>query len=363
MTTVLTGYYGAFNTGDDAFCEVAAWGVTKLLKQAKPLFFARSLPIINTPADVFYPYDGYLSFARAVSFILRSSYFISAGGSTFHSSLSLTDPRTYAKLKKDLHVAGKTAAIGISLGPYKDSAAEKSTINYLRSLDYLALRDARSFEIASSYDLPRPPVLAFDLAALLPAIYGDKTQCCVLQQPEKVVGVAACYYERYSGGSLEQEEERFTFLKDSLVQLKKDYSGPLRFRLFIFNGHPEFGDEEITRRLAHAIGGESIEIIKYSPVVRETYRLVQECDVMVSIRLHAAVFACFAQTAFFLLEYHQKCTDFLDDVGFQAYRLANGEAGVSEFSRHLAGSLNGEYSAPTGITGAREAAMLNFEFS
>ena len=87
------------------------------------------------------------------------------------------------------------------------------------------------------------------------------------------------------------------------------------FRFFVFNGNKKIGDEGITKVFIENLKLKNIEMIPYSKILKNTYRAIAECDLMISTRLHASIFACYANVPFFLMEYHQKCTDFLIDIG------------------------------------------------
>lgn len=333
MKAIFSGYYGMDNSGDDAFVEVSAWGSKKFWGSDKQLFFSEKLPKVNTQTSNYLPNKSYLNFGMAVVDIFSSSVFVSAGGSTFHSALKKTDVRTYAQLKKKLHFSGQTGAIGISLGPYKNKHAEQSTIQYLKSLDFLALRDTRSFDMALSYNLPYKPIEAFDLAALLPEIYNlDPLKKEINAIP--VIGISVCNYESYTNGDISNEQRRNQFIIDLINQLKA--KAEIKFRFFIFNGHPYVGDEKLTNEIINKVnldGKLNFELISYNPKVEYIFGKISGCDVVISTRLHASIFACYSNTPFFLLEYHQKCTDFLQDVGQQEKcRVFDGMKEVSSVS-------------------------------
>ena len=105
-------------------------------------------------------------------FIERTKAFISAGGSTFQSEISGANTK-YIALQSKLKRKDKfnIGAIGVSIGPFENIKKELSVIEYLKRLDFLALRDTRSFEFVKSLSLDYEPIKAFDLAALLPSIY------------------------------------------------------------------------------------------------------------------------------------------------------------------------------------------------
>ncbi len=362
MKSIFSGYYGVKNSGDDAFVEVSAWGSKKYWGSTEQFFFAGDLPETHTPTRFYPAHKGYVNFARTVKDILMSDVFTSAGGSTFHSSLKKSDLRTYAKLKKQLGFKGQTGAIGISLGPYKNSEAEKNTIEYLKTLDFLALRDDQSYQLAKSYNLPNAPVKAFDLAALLPEIYNFQRPEIEAKQ-EHIVGLSICNYESYTGGDVQKEVNRNQFIKELILKLKKHKN--IKFRFFIFNGNPVMGDEKLTREmisLVNQAGDLNYEVVPYLPKVEEMFLKIAECDAVVSTRLHASIFACYAQTPFFLLEYHRKCTDFLNDVGQpQSYRLHDAEVNPEEIAVEIENIIfEKSVKNPLYIAETTERARLNF---
>lgn len=365
MKVIYSGYYGGLNSGDDAFCEVAAWGAAKYWGATDHLFFTRSLPAISTAANYYSPHAGYFSFTRGVFDVLKSDIFVSAGGSTFHSRIAPNDLRFYAKLKKAGRLSGKVGAIGISLGPYADSQSENDIRAYLERLDFLALRDQKSLEIAESYNLPYRPVRAFDLAALLPSIFPAISENGKQAHLEgkKIVGVAACNYERYIGGSLEKEKMRNDFVFEVLDFLRS--SENIHFRFFVFNGSESMGDRQLTDELIRGLsdgGAFSYEIVPYLGDVRSTFMKVSECDLIFSTRLHASVFACYGGVPFFLMEYHRKCSDFLDDVGHGIeFRVGDGEvSAISAGEAMLKVLFDGAYRTPKFLADTVARALLNF---
>ena len=364
MRVVYSGYYGTRNSGDDAFCEVAAWGASKFWHADEHLFFSRGLPKLVTKARCYSPHSSYLKFACGIKDLFKSDIFVSAGGSTFHSKLGLTDMRTYAGLKSRIAQKGKVGAIGISLGPYKSKSAEGSIVEYLKRLDFLALRDQTSYEIALSYNLPISPVRAFDLAALLPQIYiGATSSEREIKTERKIIGIAACNYERYAGGNVSTEVRRNKFIADVLTELGK--SRDFHFRFFVFNGHAAIGDEKLTYELISSVcekKGISYDVVPYLGNVKDTYLKINGCDLVLATRLHAGIFSCYGNTPFFLLEYHRKCSDFLDDVGHDlSYRVNDGDVSVSSTCNTIRRILcDGVYIPPRFLEETKARSLLNF---
>lgn len=364
MKAVFTGYYGMQNAGDDAFLEVSAWGSERYWGANEALFLSPGLPKLVHPALHHYPFASHRAFLQALRHIAYAGVFASAGGSTFHSALHLKDLRTYAAWKKRLGFRGKVGAIGVSLGPYASTRDEKSTVDYLKRLDFLALRDQVSYDLACSYQLPYAPVRAFDLAALLPEVLGDTVRPAVERADGRpVLGVSMCWYERYTQGDAQREAARDRFVREVLLQLQQNAA--VHFRFFIFNGHPLYGDAALTQQLIAELeqkAGFSYELVPYLADVAATYQAVAECDLLFSTRLHASIFACYAGVPFLLNEYHRKCADFLDDVGQPAaYRLGDAQRDPVEVARLMAQILqSGESESPAQLAETQARALLNF---
>lgn len=358
MKIVYQGYYGFKNSGDDAFVEVGAWGTAKFWKCNEHTFLAKDLPsIITSNVENIDFRKNVFNMAEALYYIYNADIFLSAGGSTFSSLIRFNNIKYYSKYKK--HIKGKIGAIGVSIGPYKTKEDEQSIVNYLRSLDFLALRDTLSYNIACSYNLPYKPIQAFDLAALLPHVYDNIT---INKSHKHIIGISLCYYERYINANTNLEEQRNDYILNLIKSLSKDKN--LTFRFFIFNGNSKNGDELITNNFLSALSKNNIdyEIIPYCKNVKETFLKVGECKVMISTRLHASIFACYANVPFFLFEYHRKCADFLDDIGQDdKYRVFNGEKNINSLMNTINSIIyDNNYTKPKHFQNTINKALKNF---
>jgi polysaccharide pyruvyl transferase WcaK-like protein len=355
------GYYGFQNTGDDSFIEVCSWGAKQYWNTTDNTFLGNDLPeVLNPTKSTMKPiFKGHNRINTAL-LSLNSDFFISAGGSTFskHVKNSLRDVALFTKKRINKNL--KIGAIGVSIGPFKTLQDEKKVVDYLKELDFLAVRDKRSFEFVSSNNLPYQPIEAFDLAALLPEAYKYEVSNSYKTNSKKIIGLSICNYEQYVGGDLLKEKNRNKYVLDLLLSLPKEDN--VIYRFFIFNGHPIFGDKEITDFIISKLHGRNIEIIPYLKNVKKTWDKIKECDVMISTRLHASIFACYAQVPFFLLEYHEKCSDFLEDVGQQPdYRLYDGETSIVSIKGIIENLLfNGDYKQPNFLIQTIDKAKKNF---
>ncbi len=311
-----TGFYGQLNTGDDAFVEVASWGASHFWQKKNNRFLAIGSRLPDTIA----PSAGYpLTIPKTYDFqkkiiLNNTDYLVSAGGSTIHSRLSDSNPKQIALNLKQKGKKIKVGAIGVSVGPFASSDDERAVKEYLKAIDFIALRDKSSYDYVSSLDnLSYNPVLAFDLAALLPDIYLENNNIKI-DKEKKIVGISVCPVESIQkNGNTDNEKRRIQKITELIKELSKEN---ISFKFFIINGNDKIGDMEITRKVISAADLTDYEIVDYKKETKQMWQHIESCDFVLSVRLHAGIFACFAGVPFMLVEYHKKCSDFLTDVGY-----------------------------------------------
>lgn len=359
---LFTGFYGYRNTGDDSFVEVASWGAKKYWSKDKSRFLAIESRLPKTIIPVKgYPLELRKTFKLQAEFLLNNaSSFVFAGGSTIHSELAKSNIRMKAVLRKKAGLNLKIGAIGVSVGPFKTIKDERAVVNYLKQMDFLAVRDQASFDFVDSIgNLPYKPVNAFDLAALLPSIYGEVNNVIKIK---KTIGISVCPYESLQPGmDIKQEEIRNSMLVDLIKNLDKQED--LHFKFYIINGNRKIGDLPLTKEIIRLSNPKSYEIFSYNRETKKTWESIAQCDFVISTRLHAAIFACFSNTPFMLNEYHRKCGDFLDNVGYNKdYRLYNSEFDIDISSNQILDIVNNKnrYIKPNNVNRMQEFAELNF---
>lgn len=361
---LFTGFYGYRNSGDDAFIEVASWGANKIWKKNNNRFLCKKSNLPKTLKPVKgYPFEVNRTYGIQANLLLNNTQaFVYAGGSTIHGEISSNNIRFKAVQKKISGKKLKFGAIGVSIGPFKSIKDENAVKSYLRQMDFLAVRDQASFDFVSSLDgLPYKPVNAFDLAALLPEIYqfdGRKP----LSIRQKVIGISVCQYESLqSNMDIEKEKKRNAMLIKLINKI--DEKEDIHFKFFVINGNDKIGDLKLTKEIIARSKPSSYEIYSYNKETKQTWLSIAECDFVISTRLHAAIFACFANTPFMLNEYHRKCGDFLDNIGYNdKLRLYNSDYDIDKIANYVCEIINdaNKYIMPTKIIKMKEQAMLNF---
>ena len=359
------GYYGMRNTGDDAFCAVAAWAARNIWNFDDIRFAARELPRLPVPARRVYSTQHRMSGQTHLELMLqlmRTQHFVYGGGSLFHSRLSYGNLNLIPYIFT--YVRGlRVGAVGVSLGPYRSEKARASIREFLCRFHFLALRDRKSYEDACDMNLPYKPVVAFDLAALLPEAAGVPIDS-LKGEVSPVLGVSICRSESFSGGDVSIEKRRLSLTAEALIQLARTHPRELTVRLFTINGHPSVGDEAATRELSEAISPHCrVQTVPYIPDPVDVWKRIAECKAVFSIRLHGAILACFAKTPFLHVEYHRKCTDFLDDVEYpRGWRIGDFDRSPDEVASLLDALLlrDDEEDYPVDLDPLMERARMNF---
>lgn len=360
---IFNGFYGYKNTGDDAFVEITSWGNRHFWKNTESAFYpGKDLPETLNPIKRIYPNNKSTRLIEKL-FVLKEAlstdYFINAGGSVFSKITPLSDI-VFAQNAEIINKKIKHGGIGVSIGPFNSVKDEKKVIEYLKRLEFLALRDTKSYDYAKSLDLDYNPIKAFDLAALLPECYNDFDSNSKEKAKEiKTIGISICNYERYKNGNIKNEEKRNKFVQEVIKRLSKYENIQLKF--FIFNGHSTMGDEALTLETAALIPEEKVTILPYSKNIKFVWDEIKKCDYMFSTRLHASVFSCYAGVPFTLVEYHRKCGDFLEDIGYDDQkRVFDAEVSVNECVQNIISDINGSYKTPVKIQETIDRARLNF---
>lgn len=294
-------------------------------------------------------------------FLLLIKYLILASGSTIHTELETNNIKYFAVESRNKGSKIKIGGIGVSIGPFKTLRDEKATIEYLKNIDFLAVRDQESFDFASSLDLPYETVNAFDLAALLPEIYGiNKPRSS--SSTKKVIGISVCPYESITNTSkIGNEHKRNTKMVELLKILDREEN--IHFKFFVINGNARVGDQKLTKETIAKVLPQSYEIIPYKKNTRIVWDEIATCDFLISTRLHAAVFACFSSTPFMLNEYHRKCSDFLENIKYEEkYRMFDSEYEPREKAKSIIEILNDKstYNYPTKTDEMKKRSELNF---
>lgn len=151
-----------------------------------------------------------------------------------------------------------------------------------------------------------------------------------------------------------------------IVQLLKvlDKKINVIFKFFVINGNDIRGDLELTKETIRKVDFTNDTVIEYyCSNTQKVWQSIANCDFVISTRLHAGIFACFSNTPFMLVEYHEKCRNFLEDVGQHlSYRLNDAEFDLESIVKILEKTiLENEIILPSNNQEMIDKAYLNFK--
>jgi polysaccharide pyruvyl transferase WcaK-like protein len=352
-----TGYYGMDNFGDDLFGAICS-AATRAYWRGEPRLAGPAIVGVDSrytmprwyPASV-YGAGGALgkasrlySFARALH---GADVLVMGGGSVITARESFRKP-----MMLSAHRRGKVqlAAVGVSIGPFEDAAAEASVADFIQRFAYLSVRDRRSYELALKMGLHGKVHHGRDLAGLLPLLVplsragsGAAGEAGTMR-----IGIALCNYGEASGYAAPDKRMLQSTMAAALAKLGRER--PLQIDVFSLNEHDRHGDRALAHAFREQLGrhGLGVRVLNYrglGPVAMA--QEIGRCDAFVSARLHGAIVAYLQGVPFAIIDYHPKCNDFADDIGLpSSQRITAQRQDAAAFDGALAAMLSDEH-APT----------------
>jgi polysaccharide pyruvyl transferase WcaK-like protein len=324
---LFTGYYGFENYGDDLFGVACIHGAKLVGCSFVPVIL--SPPIKGTLAKYVVPRALARSYQNdgAIGKILRAYFMIYgclryrevvlAGGSVISSGSS-------NRMRHLQYLLGKIgfcrlSAIGISVGPFLSEKDRIFAKKFINNLSYLSVRDVASVEQCDRLKVNNKVHLHADLAGCAP-LGGTRPG----KKDQGALGVCLCRYESVTGLDERQELIRNSAIFDGI----RDFStrNNIKVKIFVLNANDDIGDSGISIELNRYLSmhGISSEVVPYSDPL-STLASLRLCRVVLSVRLHGGISAYLLNVPFVLVEYHKKCSDFLDFIGQDARFRVNAD--------------------------------------
>lgn len=320
-TVLLIGYYGNQNTGDDAFLAVSAWGASNIFGHTS--FLANTDRIYKTNELTVKPINmnskwPWLNSHNAKRKVGQASQVIFGGGSNFHTAKYIDEWCRWI----DAIGIGPHCAVGISVGPFREPAAENACARLFSRLAFVGTRDAISYERAIKLQTTAKVALTFDIAPLLMQATGFTPNP---QRERKSIGVSLCNYERFVMGDITQEMRRIEAVASAINVVAR--CGDLREVVLIdFNGHPVLGDHDVHHTLANLLHKDiSVRHVPYSPNPLHALEEISSLHGIIAMRLHAGIFAYMTETPAYLLAYHEKCYEWSETVGWPSILIGDAD--------------------------------------
>ncbi len=241
-------------------------------------------------------FDNYLAVASPILLI--------GGGSILHSVPRSRRLSKVVAATRRSHPQTLVGALGISLGPFKNQAEKHACNQVLQQLDFVAVRDQRSWDVLQNFNLKTPAVNAVDMALLLPELLSNLSSS---KKSFPSIGVAL------------RQGYTPTHLIEALVTSLNSIQAANKtvvIELLNFSNVDESISVRLQKRLKFS---ERVKFYAYTPCPEDMYQRLSACSLVLASRLHAAVISYAVGTPFGVLAYHQKCVDFAKAVGLDKH--------------------------------------------
>ncbi len=326
MRITLNGYYGFANYGDELF------NLTTVLA-AQRWWGGHHVDILGPPVPgiaaeyrvpAWFPtalYTGPGAVGKAIRLafcadaMLRRDLLLYAGGSTLSYGSILKKIQRIAAERNCIKFAG----IGVSIGPFADAADEAEAARFLRKFTCISVRDRRSMDHLRKMDIPVKALLARDLVGALPLLLpeGETMQSAGAGSARKPLGISLRDYEWPDAGDTAAAARKEALFKGVERFVKRER---VPVRIFCLNTHPRSGDQAMSSQLAERLTrqGAEVEVISAKDNLLGCWHGLASCSAVFTVRLHGAITAYLCGVPLVQIEYHDKCTDLMDDIGQHA---------------------------------------------
>lgn len=357
----VVGYYGMKNSGDDALMYATLWGAKNMLNHTRVSLGLYGMPDKDLLVKHQFPlhqqqaFPGYnrLTHYRAA---LQSHNVIFGGGSVLHSESDIQLKRHMLKLSN----SQQSRAVGVSLGPFVNTAAEKACAQFLNECPFVGLRDKASLSIAKAIAPQANVKLTFDLApALLCCTPPPKTRT----KARRGIALALCPVAINPFGEVNDNAElnRVRHIAQLIENIYRQTGEPII--LLTFNGHHQLGDSQINSAIFNRLCGKLPIVIKpYDANPLNVLKDLSQYRAIISMRLHGSILGYLAKTPVISLNYHRKCAGWCEQIGLpRNYQFSADELATNEIAQQVVNGLeNGFIQPQLTVEDALNQTLLNW---
>ncbi len=311
MTCIaLSGYYGFYNTGDEAILEVIIDFLQRQLPGVEVVVFSADPGHTRRTYGVEAVSRTHMS--SIVRTLRRADLLISGGGGLFQDITSFRSVVYYLGIiELAMLMDKKVAVFAQGMGPLHHRMAMKWVKRVLDRVDLVSVRDPFSARFLEELGVKREVrVTADPVFSLTPASQEEikafwRTQGIWKEQKQLQVGIALRPFLHVTPFGVDILE---TIIK-ACIYLEEEYGARL-----IFLPYHLQKDLPLARQVASRLSRQSL-IMDRTLSAREVMCLIGGLDLLVGMRLHALIFAAVSGIPFVALPYDPKINAFLSRMG------------------------------------------------
>lgn len=301
MKILISGYFGCGNIGDEAVLGGLLAGLRAELPAAVPVVLSgnpQQTTELHGAAAV--PRMDYRSIKAELA---HCDLFISGGGSLLQDVTSWRSPLYYlALLYYAQHCNIPTMLLAQGIGPLRLAGNRALTRMVLNRIDAITLRDEASAKLLLDWGIDQPPIeVTADTSFLLTPDNSPRLQQWWKEHIPAGQSVIAVALRRWPAPDA---VERYSAIADSLSDLAQQTNS-----LVLFIPMQPAEDLSIAQDMSRWTSAAN-RVLEIELAPCEMLALVERCDIMLAMRLHALIFAVHRLVPAVALAYDPKVRDF-----------------------------------------------------
>lgn len=307
--TIISGYYGFQNIGDDALLLSIINDLRKNKPDMKILILSK-YPI-NTALEYAVDSISRVNILRVIRSMKIARSFIYGGGTLLQDNTSTRSLLFYlcnVWLAKKMKLNVMFYANGI--GPLRNKVNRLLTKNIMNKVDMITLREKLSYAELRHIGICKPRVLltADSTFTLMGDMNNDSKEVLGLLGIDNSLMYIGFSLRKYPGHEKIEHEEYESVIARLAEHMSEKYG---LVPVFIPMQYPN--DIPILENVAKKVSVNSI-VIKQKLNIYETYNVISNMNMLIGMRLHALVFSAGAGVPMIGLEYDPKIKGFLEYI-------------------------------------------------
>lgn len=302
---VISGYYGAGNTGDDALLQSIVDGLHRRgIDRVAALCGKSPLPVPGVKRIPRF------SFHRVRREIRRAKMLISGGGSLLQDATSTKSLVYYTWVIEEAKRAGVPVMIYANgIGPIEKEKNTQRAARAIAGADYISVREDASREILKSMGIPgdRISVTADPVLLSAPAVSRQRGDYVVISLRE-------------TAGNMTKTVDSMS-MEEAVFRAVGEISQKYGLSAVLIPMQPSY-DSEICARTAHRLREAGVNALVVEDFNTEELReILGGARVVIGMRLHSLIFSATEGVPSLALAYDPKVSAFMEYLGLGEWAL------------------------------------------
>ncbi len=385
--TLLVGYYGKKNLGDDALLLASAWANQQLLNNPQLTCTASDaidLADFQQLTPTLAAKQKFPGQNRLLQYKLawQSEQIILGGGSVLHSAHDVKIKRLMLKLsskgKAQPTADRQHMAVGVGIEAFSDPKAKLACQHFLNECHFIGLRDPHSYQLARQLAPKANIAQTFDLAPVLlchPELIKHKKKSHNSPAQRRGIAINLCSVPTDSLGNINQaaEQQRILQYANLICKLLDTTEQPITLiSMNAETNNNRLNDDSLLAKVKDCVAAKSapflmdrLQLLKYQPDPIHLIKMLGSFELVITMRLHGAILSYITHTPVIAINYHSKCSSWCAQIGMpEQYRIAADNADMDKIYGTIIAGLKYGFTPPAlAVKSALQQSLKNWRLS